>query len=239
MTKIIKDEFNSKIFEMSMGNLDHLTCDDLVNVLHDKGVSYDHLSAKVDCKDLEVCKLLLSEGFYIVDTLVSYIFDYERNEFPKHKVPEDVLISPAEEKDIESLCNIAYNSFNNDRYHNDPFLKEELCNTYYSTWTRNLCESQADIALVAKDNKENILAFFCGKQHNGEYASMVLSAVTDYARGKGIYSAMFFETMKFFRGKSHFLTTGTQINNYAVQKAWNKLGFKIYESKYVLHYGKL
>ena len=46
---------------------------------------------------------------------------------------------------------------------------------------------------------------------------------------------MIYEGMKLFEGKSKSLTLGTQINNYAVQKAWSRLGFKIYDSKYVLH----
>lgn len=82
-----------------------------------------------------------------------------RNEIPR-STRRDIYFNSSE-KDIESLCNFAYYSFYNDYYHNNPLW-----------W---------------KDNKENMLALFCDKQHNGEYVSMILTAVTENERGKDIY----------------------------------------------------
>ena len=37
---------------------------------------------KVCCHDIEICNDLIKNGFYIVDTLVSYKFDYESDTIP-------------------------------------------------------------------------------------------------------------------------------------------------------------
>lgn len=235
MTKIITDEFNSSIFRMKMGNIFYTDLTTLKEILKIAEKEYDHLSVKVDCKDLQVCNYLLKEGFYIVDTLVSYAFDYEKNNLLDYKYSEDVIINKVEQKDVKEICKIAYNSFYNDRFHNDPALDDELCNNYYENWINNSCNGFADIVLVAKDKEGHLLGFGTGKNNNEEESVLVLNAVTSYARGKGVYTAMIYEAMKYFKGKSKTLTLGTQINNYAVQKAWAKLGFKIFDSKYVLH----
>lgn len=235
MTKIVNDEFNTNIFKLNMGNILEANMDDIEEVLGTSFDSYDHLSAKIDCKDLELCNYLLSKGFYIVDTLVSYVFDYTKSDIPNLEYAKDISISSVETNDIETISQIAYHSFFNDRFHNDPNLDNDLCNLYYENWIRNSCNGFADMVLVGKDESNNILGFGTGKYYDEKHSALVLNAVTEYARGKGVYTAMIYEAIKFFQGKSDYLTLGTQINNYAVQKAWNRLGFKIFESKYVLH----
>ena len=235
MTEIMKDVFNSEIFQINMGNINSLDLKDVDNTLFMAEKEFDHLSIKLDSNQLKECNYLLSKGFYIVDTLVSYIFDYEKNIFPEIKESKEVIIDKVNPEDVEQISKIAYNSFFNDRFHNDINLNNELCNQYYENWIRNSCNGFADLVLVGKDDKGNILGFGTGKYYDEEHSALVLNAVTEFARGKGVYTLMIYEAMKFFKGKSRYLTLGTQINNYAVQKAWNKLGFKIYESKYVLH----
>lgn len=234
MLRIEKDEFNSTIFQMKMGNIIEFSKNDKAELDKETG-NYDHLSIKLDCSELELCNYLLSKGFYIVDTLVSYVFDYEKNKIPEISYNQDIQINDVEREDISLISDIAYHSFFNDRFHNDPYLDKEKCNEYYETWIRNSCNGFADMVLVGKDRENHILGFGTGKYYDENHSALVLNAVTEYARGKGVYTAMIFEAMKRFKGKSRHLTLGTQINNYAVQKAWNKLGFKIYESKYVLH----
>lgn len=235
MTMITKDEFNSKIFHINMGNINELDLNDIDDILLEAEKTFDHLSIKLDCNQLKECNYLLSKGFYIVDTLVSYVFDYEKNVFPEIKESKEVFIDKVNQEDVEEISKIANNSFFNDRFHNDINLNNDLCNQYYENWIRNSCNGFADLVLVGKDNKGNILGFGTGKYFDEEHSALVLNAVTELARGKGVYTLMIYEAMKFFKEKSRYLTLGTQINNYAVQKAWNKLGFKIYESKYVLH----
>lgn len=236
MFNIVKDEFNSNIFKMKMGNLIIEKNYDL-NVIIDKAKKdkYEHLSIKIDTTDLKLCNLCLNAGFYIVDTLVSYRYDYRKNIIPEYKYFDGLIISDVEKRDIDAICSIAYNSFFNDRFHNDPFLSDDLCNTYYEQWIRNSCNGFADTVLVCKDRDNNILGFGTGKYQDVHDSALVLNAVTNFARGKGVYTAMIFEAMKRYRGKSQFLNLGTQINNYAVQKAWGKLGFQLFDSKYVLH----
>lgn len=236
MNSLCEDKFNSEIFRMNMGNL---IIDDLSEInsilIQAKKQGYDHLSAKINTNDLITCNLLLQKGFKIVDTLVSYQYDYEKTPLLQYHYNQDVIIKPVESCDIDELSRIAHDSFFNDRFHNDPSLKNELCDLYYEKWIYNSCHGFADLVLVGKDKENNILGFGTGKIVSDKESALVLNAVTEYARGKGVYTAMIWEAMNYFKDRTRYLTLGTQINNYAVQKAWSKLGFKIFDSKYVLH----
>ena len=82
MSKIVIDEFNSTIFSQKMGNIIYKDRDSLKQCLHTRADKFDHLSVKVCCHDIEICNDLIKNGFYIVDTLVSYKFDYESDTIP-------------------------------------------------------------------------------------------------------------------------------------------------------------
>lgn len=241
MYNIVMDEFNSNIFEINMGNIvidkdfnNTISIDAVLDEATNKQI--DHLSIKIDANNLKLCNIFLNKGFYIVDTLVSYRFDYEKNNIPEYFYSSDFKISDFEKNDVECISKIAYKSFFNDRFHNDPYLANELCNSYYEQWIKNSCNGFADMVLVCKDNSNNeILGFGTGKYNNIEESSLVLNAVTESSRGRGVYTALIYEAMKRYKGKSRYLYLGTQINNFAVQKAWGKLGFQIFDSKYVLH----
>lgn len=236
MSRINIDEFNSGIFGMKMGNIIYENGISINDILVEANKEkFDHISIKIDTNDLSVCNDFLSHGFYLVDTLLSYKFEYNKTEILDYQYSSEVIIEPVNKAEVDKVCQIAYNSFFNDRFHNDPLLDNDMCNLYYETWIRNSCNGFADLVLVGKDEKGNILGFGTCKYHSDKESSLVLNAVTEQARGKGLYTAMIYEAMKHFKGKSSVLTLGTQINTYAVQKAWTKLGFRIYDSKYVLH----
>ncbi|MCR0235262.1 hypothetical protein MKC96_18100 [[Clostridium] innocuum] len=82
MSKIVIDEFNSTIFSQKMGNIIYKDRDSLKQCLQTRADKFDHLSVKVCCHDIEICNDLIKNGFYIVDTLVSYKFDYESDTIP-------------------------------------------------------------------------------------------------------------------------------------------------------------
>lgn len=235
MNSIFEDKFNSEIFNLKMGNLIIEDPNEVDAMLIEANKQeYDHLTAKINTNELEICNKLLQNEFKLVDTLVSYQYDFKKTPLLKYQYNQDVIIKPVESCDIAELSRIAHDSFFNDRFHNDPSLKNELCDLYYEKWIYNSCHGFADLVLVGKDKDNNILGFGTGKKVNDKESALVLNAVTEYARGKGVYTAMIWEAMRYFEDKSRYLTLGTQINNYAVQKAWSKLGFKIFESKYVL-----
>ena len=66
----------------------------------------------------------------------------------------------------------------------------------------------------------------------------MLSAVSDKYRGIGVYTSMIYEGISWMireHGNLKGVIVGTQLDTIAVQKAWIKLGFTVYDSFYVLH----
>lgn len=236
MMKIVKDEFNSKIFKQNMGNITYDGDVDVKRIIEEaiqKG--YHHLSIKVDTFDLSVVNDFIHNGFCIVDTLISYRFDYRTTPIINYEYISDIRIDSVKPSEIEDIARIAHDSFFNDRFHNDVTLDNNLCNTYYENWARNCCNGLTDLVLICKNTSKQTLGFASVKYLNKEESSIILNAVTKEARGKGVYTAIAWEVMKKYKNKSNYLIIGSQINNYAAQKTWGKLGFKIYDSKYVLH----
>lgn len=238
MNKVILDEFNSRIYGLKMGNLyiteyNHEKIEKLL--LNAYLENYNHLSIKVDTKNLALCNHLLQNGFQIVDTLLTYVFNYEEFHTINYQYDKSISIQPLLPEDVNAIKNIAHDSFINDRFHNDAFLDNSLCDYYYEQWVQNSCNGYADTVLVAKNENGNIIGFGTGRYTDTNRAVLDLNAVANHARGKGVGTAVIWEIIKYFEGKVDNLTIGTQINNYAALRTWSKLGLIAYDSKYVLH----
>lgn len=233
--KINKDNFNSEIFQMKMGNVVDIDETDIQELLDTaKKDAYKHLTVKIATEKKEIANNFLQKGFAITDTLVEYIFDFKKCKLPcmEHKV----IIRDFREQDIRKLMDISRTAFTYDRFHSDKKLDNKLCDKYYEQWIYNSCNGFADKVLVAEYNGEPV-GFTTGKIYESDkLGHLVLSAVSDTCRGLGIYTSMIYEGVKWLSGHDGLdgLLVGTQINNLAVQKAWIKLGFTVYSSEYVM-----
>jgi RimJ/RimL family protein N-acetyltransferase len=75
-----------------------------------------------------------------------------------------------------------------------------------------------------------------GGLSNVRTGGLILSAVAPWAEGKGLYTSMINGGLKWFAAQgvevSHL---GTQVNNYPVQRAWTRLGFRLAKSGPSMH----
>lgn len=239
--KIVTDKFNSEIFNLSMGNVEYpkdngFTPEDMDRVLAEAlDRKYEHLTVKIPSKDKESLNIALRRGFAFVDTLVEYFFDFNRAKLPlmNHKC----ILRDACQEDLETLKHIAKVSFSADRFHSDKKLDNALCDKYYEQWIENSFLGFADKVIVAEHQGKPV-GFTTGKVHQGDpTARLVLSAVSDSCRGLGIYTSMIHEGVSWLLrdyGTLNGVVVGTQIETVAVQKAWIKLGFTVYDSFYTL-----
>ncbi len=239
--KIQQDKFNSEIFGIRMGNIilsdeENSDPDFRVKCVVELGKTegFDHLSIKIPTRNKSLLNQFLQSGFYLTDTLCEYIYKYDGRKLPalQHKT----VLRAYTESDIHGMMQIARDSFAYDRYHSDPTLDNSLCDLYYEKWVYNSCHGFADKIIVSEYEK-NVVGFTTGKaDHSQEYGHLVLSAVSSKFRGLGIYTSMIYEGVKWIESEGfQGLIVGTQINNFAVQKAWIKLGFTVLDSEYVLH----
>lgn len=234
------DKFNSEIFKIKMYNLhEHqITSIELLNQSLNElnGLNCEHISIKVSTSNKQLIFDLMKNGFYLTDTLVTYEFDARKKELPD--INYTCEYSSLENQDIHILRRIAKESFRIDRFHSDPALSSEAADMYYEEWFVNSANGYADFVTVAKC--DNIPVAFTTAKEPDELgvASLVLSAVDVKYRGKGIYNGMIHYSVNWaLHHGAKIVRVGTQIDNYAVQKSWIKLGFSIVSSQYVFHKG--
>ena len=245
--QINKDVFNSTHFNLSMGNMyiNHVNeniDDDLIAKIIEAGLreaknrGFQHLTCKCDTNNKNVIYYLENEEFHLMDTLVTYVFSYNKDHL--NKVEHQCIIRDCEYEDLPTLKEIAIKSFKIDRFHSDRLLNKSKSDEYYEKWIENSYNGLADKTMVAEFDGVPV-GFTTGKLPNIEDKSrsgqLVLSAVSESSRGKGIYTSMIYAGVKWLEGKANTVKVGTQINNIAVQKSWIKLGFTVFDSQYVFH----
>ena len=239
--KITVDQFNSQIFQIGMGNLyvdrqEIITEHGLLKMESNaKKNGISHITAKLLSSDKKNLNTLLQQGYLLADTLVQYFFDIKKAALPAMQYK--CIIRDAQEKDLDVLKEIAGHSFKIDRFHSDQYLDDRLCDLYYERWIENSYYGFAEKVIVAEYNGVPV-GFTTGKTYpDNEIGHLVLSAVSSSSRGLGVYTSMIHAGVSWILKEHHDLRgilVGTQLDNIAVQKAWIKLGFTVYDSSYVL-----
>lgn len=239
--KLVKDEFNSDIFQMKMGNVvlegDKPQEMDF-KLLREKAAveEFRHLTVKIPSYDKKMVNAFLKEEFYLADTLVEYVFELKKARLPR--IQHLCSLQDCRQEELPVLKEIARKSFQADRFHCDGHLSKELCDKYYEKWIENSYYGFAEKVITAKDQGKPV-GFTTGKTYPDDpYGHLVLSAVSDECRGRGVYTSMIHEGVSWIlreHGDLKGVIVGTQIDTLAVQKAWVKLGFTVYGSFYVLH----
>lgn len=228
--KIVLDKYNSKIFGMKMGNILEFDFEKDVKHLnsHIKKTDFNHLSIKIDTNSKETFNFFIKNNFYLVDTQVTYKLLIKNNQFERSPNVRGALI-----EDTKKILEIAEQSFIIDRFHSDPNLSFNLSNKYYQQWSENLLNDEDTISYIYQI-EDDVVGFSFWKLE-GDISRLILVAVSNDYRGRGIYSKMISHFLNEYNDKIDIVLMGTQINNYPVHKYWSKIGATIIESNYVLH----
>lgn len=238
--KIERDSFNSEIFEEEFGNITKyskdITKDQIKSAIRESPFTF--FGVKVNTKDLKAMYSFQKAGFYVVDCLVTFEFDKEKCMLPDLSLSLDFKKS-LNAHEIEDLANVAKSAFKYDRFHSDPNIKTECADNYYYQWVKNSFSGYADGVLVPLFEGE-IAGFMTYNINNvdSSTSTIVLNAVDPRFREKGIYQATLLKCTKDLLNKSSKIHIGTQVDNIPVQRAWQKLGYKLIDAKFVLHFCK-
>ena len=207
-----------------------------------RDLKIEHLSIKVDTADLSCIHALEKAGFRLMDTLVTYCFDFDKSALGARDYP--YAIREQAQEDTEPIVALARLSFQEyiDRFHLDPTLDNQDCDELYGEWARNSCLGVvADRVSVVEDDAE-ILGFATSKLHrkvnrftDRRIGEIVLVCVSPKVRGGGVYTSFIHEGLCFLHNRVDFVQVVTQINNTHVQRAWNNLGFRLIGSRSTFH----
>lgn len=193
--------------------------------------------ARCGTTEVPVIHRLEASGFLLMDTFVRYAFDLTKKEIPEDtgKVP----VRSFESEDIPAIGRVASRSFEGYRahFHNDPRLPKDRCDALYKEWAVNSCRDErlADDVLVAVRDGD-VVGFTTMKGLGEKAAEGVLFGVDPSAQGLGIGRSVVIHGMRWSKKRGfQRMEVDSLVNNYAVQRVWERLGFEVYDSGHTFH----
>jgi len=188
-------------------------------------------------RQIRAVQALEARDFKLMDVLVYYQFPLVEKPIPSQS--STAQVRPCRTEDHETIAGIALESFKDYRghYHNDARLPREKCDEGYADWARNSCleTGSAQEVLVAEVHGR-VVAFATVSLREHGVAEGRLGAVSPEARRQGLYRRLLLARMEWSRDRgARKFVTSTQINNYATQKVWQRVGLEIFDSVYTLH----
>jgi RimJ/RimL family protein N-acetyltransferase len=191
------------------------------------------IQAKVDVLDLKAIALLEECGFRLIDTNIVF----GRAMFRGVQGGIKTNIRLAGKADIASVGELGRSNFVYSRFHLDPQISVETANELKSSWALNYFKGKrGDYLFVAE--KDNVIVGFSQVILGDDSVCIDLIAVDNDFTRQGIASDLIKKTESICGDKER-VVVGTQISNAPSISLYEKLGFSICSSKYVLHYHNL
>ena len=200
---------------------------------HNRAFSY----AKIDVACTETLRELQTVGFNVVDTNVVFSLNDGAKESPALNT-EQLVISEATNDDHADVLQIAGSCFRQSRFHLDPSVPNNLANKIKREWIKNcLAANRGDRVFVSRERGQvtGFLASGLTRDSNQTTAIIDLIGVGSAFQGRGIGMALCKAFIKNYSAKVDQLLVGTQIANLPSMRLYQKLGFNIIRSSYVLH----
>lgn len=203
---------------------------------HAKGVQM--LTVRVDVSDLPRVHALEAAGYQLMDTLVYY--RRELTELPPtRQLANEVTLRQATPKDAASVAKLVREAFAGyvGHYHADPRLADTAADAAYVEWAEtSTARVSLETPVLLAEIAETAAGFLTLRRNSPDEMEIVLNAVDPANQGQGLYTALVAAALPLSRETgAERIITSTQINNYAVQRVWSRLGFFHCRSCYTLH----
>lgn len=196
------------------------------------------LTARVDVGDLPRVHALEEAGFRLMDTLVYYARDIGDVSDPAPS-PQGVIIRPATEADATAVGDVARAAFVDyvGHYHSDPRLDNTAADAAYVEWAEtSIRTADPSLPALVALQPDRVVGFLTLRLNSDVEIEIMLNAVHPEVQRRGIYRRLVEHAISVGRAAGCSLAiVSTQINNYAVQRVWSRLGFTHSRSLYTFH----
>ncbi len=212
-------------------------------LLLDEGVEYQTLMpelqeppvfayVKIPVNKSQVVNGLLQIGFKLVDTNLQ--FEKVVSGTPDISIGSTTirLAQPSDEKQVAQL---ASRSFIHSRFHADKEISDLQANEIKADWSRSFFQGKRGNAMVVAVEGDCVVGFLLSLLTADDCLVIDLITVDESMRGQGLAGAMTWFTQAQFPD-ARKLRVGTQIANIAAVRCYERLGFVLARSDYVLHY---
>jgi ribosomal protein S18 acetylase RimI-like enzyme len=205
----------------------------------------DFLLCKAMPTDTTIIHALESNGFFLIDTLLNFVYDYRPTESNGRlpQLPEGFVLRLAASSDIEPLAETARSSFAGHfgRFDADPRIGHASATKIYEEWIRSCVNGWADWVVVAIHGNR-VAGYSAWKKpsaldqrHGIRLGHFSIGAVHPDFCGRGLFSALTREGMEKLRSSSDWIEAPTHIDNHAVQRAFVRLGWQIAGAQHWFH----
>lgn len=183
--------------------------------------------SKIPTSAVHLCGTLEEHGFRVVDTNVTLEMD---GPLPVVPTPDIRMAVP---DDHESVEHIAGSSFAYSRFHLDPSFERSVADRIKADWAGNFFRGQRGDYMVVAETKHRVCAFLQLLRDGADLVTIDLIGVAADARRRGLASAMIRHAFQACDAKK--MRVGTQIANVASLRLYERLGFRVIATSYVLH----
>ena len=144
------------------------------------------------------------------------------------------VVKEALPADEAAVCAIARECFRYSRFHLDPDTPNELADQVKHNWVRNYFRGlRGDQLFVAwRDGRP---AGFLQALNTGKTALIDLIGVSSQCQRCGVAASLMQSFGDYYQDRSDFFQVGTQVTNIASLRLYQKYGFEVSDSTYVLH----
>ncbi len=232
------NELESKRFGIVAAHVvSHASATDAIDAEADE-LGIDMLTVRIDAHDLSAVHRFERAGFQLMDTLVYYGRSLKNVQAPK--VAPGITLSAAGSEDVAGVHAVAESAFRDymGHFHADPRLDNADADAAYVQWAEVSAQTadRARPVVVARSDSGQVIGFLSLRDVGDAQAEIVLNAVHPDEQGRGIYTLLVEHSLAVASdGGSTRIVVSTQIQNYAVQRVWSRLGFVHTRSVYTLH----
>jgi dTDP-4-amino-4,6-dideoxy-D-galactose acyltransferase len=204
------------------------------------------LICKVQTLHFSAIHALERQGFFLVDTLLDFLFDFSRTPLGSISLPkrlDGLRVRPAQPQDLREILAFNERAFARHfgRYHADPKLPPGTGTKVYDQWVRSSFGGWADWILVAEVD-DRITGYAMWKKasaleakHSLDIAHHSLAGIHPDFFGRGLYTALTLEGMRMTQSFAKHLDGPVHVGNYPVHRALQKLGWKIAGARHSFH----
>lgn len=191
--------------------------------------------SKVDTKDVETVRRLREFGFFVADTNVTFEL---RRPSQLEEPGREIVVKGFEPAHQDHVLSIAGSAYRYSRFHLDPLVGLDLAHTIKREWARNYClGKRGDRLFVALrgDTSVGFLAALASGTGSERAAIVDLVAVDQAHQNLGVGTAMVRAFVSHYRETCGTLRVGTQVANVPSIRLYERAGFSLVRSDYVLH----
>ena len=204
--------------------------------------SYDHLAVRVDASDVDTQRALCRAGFFLADSLLTYLYDPSRGPLPvpgTSSVKRTFKYRPYEPADRDSILKITAHCYSRypGRYHADPWLKNQGRERYV-LWAEKCMDEYADQICIAESNGR-VVGYIAFRYDRRLYRLLGVACYGGAALGAsrgGDYASLLKYTLECPKViPMQFAECQTQIDNYYVHRIYQELGLQYVRAEHTYH----